>query len=214
MLVEEFLELGSGFAPLMRSQIGFSSHEHRVQSGPTENAGGRYSSLIRCGDSKTTQCFRSISLAKRKLCVKGRKVIELHDCVLRKPLAQIVNQTLYSPVVPRIRQGDRSAVLHISGCRTLHCQSGSPSCFTCVAKQCLSQTRLGRVTCGRFLLLCSFGGVHCSPGKLSGLSEPPGIGIGPSFQSQQPVLYSGLARRPCDLLRHAFDIALQESNLI
>src|ERR1017187_7317465 len=42
-MVEDFLELGSGCAALMRSQIGFSSHKNGVQSGPTVNTGRRHS---------------------------------------------------------------------------------------------------------------------------------------------------------------------------
>src|ERR1700740_846404 len=39
-MVEDLLELGGGFAPLMRGQIGFSSHKNGIQGGPTVTTGG------------------------------------------------------------------------------------------------------------------------------------------------------------------------------
>jgi hypothetical protein len=42
-MVEDFLELGGGFAALMRGQIGFASNKNGIQGSPTVNTGCRLS---------------------------------------------------------------------------------------------------------------------------------------------------------------------------
>ena len=42
-MVEDFLELGGGFAALMRGQIGFAAHVNGVHGGPTVSTGCRLS---------------------------------------------------------------------------------------------------------------------------------------------------------------------------
>jgi hypothetical protein len=96
----------------------------------------------------------------------------------------------------------------------LHCQSGKASCFLSVAEQGFPQTGQGRLRCGRFLLLCSFGGIHRPAGKLSGVPKPPEIGGCIGFHAKQFVLWSRHVRRPRYLLCHPLRIILQKGDLI
>src|ERR1019366_2814947 len=96
--------------------------------------------FIRGGDSETLNSLRGISPADRKLCAEGRQVVELHDCGFRKTSAQIAGQCLQPPIVTRIRQGERSAVLHIAACRVPQFGSDMPSCFVSVAEHRFPQS--------------------------------------------------------------------------
>jgi hypothetical protein len=114
-MVEDLMELGGGFAALTRSQIGFATDKdwkHRV---PIQISGSRRPKLIRCGGVKTLNGVRSVSFVERKLSADARQIIELHKCVFRKPLIQIVGQRFRLRVIPGVDKRERSKIQHVAG---------------------------------------------------------------------------------------------------
>ena len=113
------------------------------------------SELIRRGRRETLNCLGGISLVERKLCAEGWKEVKLLDCGFREPLSQIGGQRLRLLVVSRIRQSERSAVLHpLVSRRALHFHSRAASRFICIAEQGFPQARPREVRCGGFLFVC------------------------------------------------------------
>src|ERR1700739_2974191 len=88
-MVEDLLELGGCLATFTRSQIGFATDKDWKHRGPIQINGSRRPKLIRCGGRKIRNSARSISLVERKLSADARQIVELHNCVFRKPLVQI-----------------------------------------------------------------------------------------------------------------------------
>ena len=72
-MVEDFLELGGGFASLTRGQKGFSPNINRVQSGPPVITG--FSEFVRRGGCKNLDSTGSIPLVECKLRAKGWKEV-------------------------------------------------------------------------------------------------------------------------------------------
>src|SRR5260370_630926 len=151
-MVEYLLELGGGLATLTRSQIGFATHKDWKHSSPIQINGSRRPKLIRCGGTKTLNGARSISFVERKLSADARQIIELHNCVFRKPLVQIVGQRFRSRVIPGVRKRERSKIQQIAVGRELQCQSGASPRFVGVAEPGFSQSGGTRVEGGCVLL--------------------------------------------------------------
>src|SRR5258707_15440679 len=122
-MVEYLLELGGSLATLTRSQIGFATHKDWKHRGPIQINGSRRPKLIRCGAPKTLDGARGISFVERKLSADARQIIELHNCVFRKTLVQIVGQRFRSRVIPGIGKRECSKILQIAARRELQCQS-------------------------------------------------------------------------------------------
>ena len=166
------------------------------------------------GSSETLNGLRSISPADRKLRAEGWQVIELHDGVFRKPLAQIVGQRLRSSVVSRICQRERGAVLHIAACRGPIANAARRR-----ASAALPNKASRRADIAEYVAAVSFSSA-CSAESTArrensrASSKPPGIGGSISFVGEQHVLHSRLARCPRYLLRHPRRIVLQKSNLV
>src|ERR1035438_3926008 len=110
-MVEDLLELGSGFATPTRSQIGFATHKDWKHRGPIQINGSCRPKLVRRGSPKTLNGARRISFVERKLSADARQIIELHNCVFRKTLVQIVGQRFRSHVLPGVRKRERSKIL-------------------------------------------------------------------------------------------------------
>src|ERR1700691_1005428 len=91
-MVQNFLELGRGFAALMWGQIGLATHINRVQDGPIVITGP--SKVIRRGGSESLNGTGNIPLVECQPCAEGWKEVELRVCGFRKPLGQIVCQRL------------------------------------------------------------------------------------------------------------------------
>ncbi len=113
-VVEDFLELGGGFVPLTRGQVGFATDKNRIHGAPVEWTVGRDSKLIGFGDSEILDCLNSLSFVECKPCAEGRQVIELHDGIFGEPPVQIVDQRLRSCVLARIRECQCRKIQHIA----------------------------------------------------------------------------------------------------
>src|SRR5258705_2988522 len=109
-MIKDLLEFGGSLASLMRSQIGFATHKDRKHCGPIQSNGFRHPKLVRCRGPKTLNGARSISFVERELSADARQVIELHNCVFRKPLVQIVRQRFRARVLPGVGQRERSQI--------------------------------------------------------------------------------------------------------
>ena len=115
-MVEDLLELGGGLATPTRSRIGFATHKDWKHRGPIQINSSRGPKLIRCGAPKTLNGARGISFVERKLSADARQIIELHDCVFRKLLVQIVGQRFRSRIITGVGKRERSKILQITAC--------------------------------------------------------------------------------------------------
>src|ERR1700739_1198974 len=186
-MVEDLLELGGGLATLTRSQIGFATDKDWKHRGPIQINGSRRPKLRGWCTPKTLNGPRGISFVERKLSADARQIIELHNCVFRKPLVQIVDQRFRSRILPGVGKRERSKILQIACGRELQCQSGASPRFVSVAEPGFSQSRRARVEGGRVLLSAAFGVIHCAAAELAGVSKVPGVGGTIAFHAQYLV---------------------------
>jgi hypothetical protein len=85
-MIEDLLEHTGGLATLTRSQIGFATDKDWKHRGPIQINGSRLRKLIKCGGPKNLKGARNISFVERKLSADVLHIVELHNCVFRKPL--------------------------------------------------------------------------------------------------------------------------------
>ena len=90
-MVEDFLELGCGFAAL-DGRLDRLGRAHRLDTEDVNRHRGRLSQLVRSGGLKSLDSFAEVIAVERKLRSQCRQVIELDESVLRKLFAQIIGQ--------------------------------------------------------------------------------------------------------------------------
>src|SRR5215470_17911861 len=96
LMLKDFLELCRCFTPLMRGNVGFSSHIYGIQVRPIVKAKRRQTKFIRSSGPEGLKRLLRVSVQERKLRAKSWKVIELHDCVFGVLPSHVVGQGLCS----------------------------------------------------------------------------------------------------------------------
>ena len=143
-----------------------------------------------------------------------RQIIELHDCVFRKPLVQIVGQRFRSRIITGVGKRERGKILQIAAARELQCQSGASPRFVSVAEPCFSQSGDARVE-GRCVLLSgALGVIHRASAEFAGVFKVPGIGGSIAFHTQHFPPQLRESPQLCNVLGHPRRIVLRECKLI